>query len=411
VKVQTLRKIGLRRQALAAERALHNFLVESFAKPFISRQQRYCARSAAELTREVPIDKLAMTVAGHATVHGSAVTCLPAAQFLNTDRAGTPGRPTSTTSPPLVLSRLSDGLCMPDQIVLAHDQALSDSAAEWSIVDVSFTSAIDLGNHREIAQVSDDCFRLKRSVARVERLPGPYLYLDCQHRTHFGHFLVDVMSMTWAYQVAERHGFRPLKVLINAKVAPFMITLLETMGISRAAMVPVHRPVRCEQLLVATKSFLTLEYTSPTAIATWQQMRDALDSGRGPELIYFSRSQNRNRPLTNEAAVEDVFASRGFRIIHPERLPIREQVSLWANARLVAGTSGSNMFGLAFQRRLQRSLLINSPNLMQGSELMLQAGYGSETSLYIGRVEGTDPHAPWSVEIADLRRAVDRWMG
>ncbi len=299
---------------------------------------------------------------------------------------------------------------MPDQVILARDQGSSSSAGELSIVDASFTSIAERANHLEIMQVADGRFHIKRSVGSFERLTGVHLFLDCQHRAHFGHFLVDVMSMTWAYRAAQELGFRDLKVLTTRKLAPFMTPLLQGMGISSEAVVPLRRPVQCDKLLVATKCYSTQGYTSPVAIATWRRVRDALDTGRGPERVYFSRSRNLNRTLRNEADVERVFAARGFEIVHPQDQPIQQQLSLWANARLVAGPAGSNMFGLAFQRRLQQSLLINSPNLVQFSELFLQAGHDSTTTIYLGQAMGADPHAPWSVDTKDLERVVDEWL-
>jgi capsular polysaccharide biosynthesis protein len=189
-----------------------------------------------------------------------------------------------------------------------------------------------------------------------------------------------------------------------------MFPLLGAMGISREAIVPLRRPVCCARLLVADKCFLTQGYTSPAAVATWRRIRDALDRGAGPERIYVSRSRQAIRHLKNEGEVEAIFAARGFAIVHPEDLPIEQQVTLWANARLVAGSAGSNMFGLAFQRRLERVLQITSPNMVQFSELMMQAESANATTIYIGSAHGEDPHAPWSVDLADLAREVDRWL-
>jgi hypothetical protein len=55
-------------------------------------------------------------------------------------------------------------------------------------------------------------------------------------------------------------------------------------------------------------------------------------------------------------------------------------------------------------------LQINSPNLVQFSELMLQAESTGATTIYVGRAHGVDPHVQWSVDPADLEREVDRWL-
>ena len=418
------RNLSPRARWLALERALHNVAVETvFDKPPVSSRRRYRVRLAAALTPAVPAEEFATRASGHVAAYPAATLPLPRPHILGIDPArinfcgpfllpGTDEIPTDfpdvSASPALTLTSLPDALCMPDQIVLAREGA--GVAGEVFIVDASFSSAAERGNHREILRLDDDGFRIRRSAARFERLPGAHLFLDCYHRSHFGHFLVDVMSMAWAFDKARELGVSGLKVLTTAEPAPFIFPLLNAMGISREAIVPVRRPIQCERLLVADKCFLTQGYTSPTAVQTWRRIRDALDRGSGPERIYVSRSRQALRRLRNESAVEAIFAARGFAIVYPEDLPIEQQVTLWANARLVAGSAGSNMFGLAFQRRLERVLQINSPNLVQFSELMLQAESTSATTIYVGRAHGVDPHAPWSVDPADLEREVDRWL-
>lgn len=418
------RSLSPRARWLALERALHNATVETvFAKPVVSSRRRYRVRSAAALTPAVRAEEFAARAAGHLVAFPAAILPLPRPHVLGIDPArinfcgpfvlpGTDEIPTDfpavSASPALTLTSLPDVLCMPDQVVLAREGA--GPAGEVFIVDASFSSAAERGKHREIERLDDDGFRIRRSAPRVERLPGSYLFLDCYHRSHFGHFLVDVMSMAWAFDKARELGIERLKVLITAELAPFMFPLLSAMGIPHEAIVPLRRPIQCERLLVADKCFLTQGYTSPTAVHTWRRIRDALDRGTGPERIYVSRSRQALRRLRNESAVEAIFAARGFAIVYPEDLPIEQQVTLWANARLVAGSAGSNMFGLAFQRRLERVLQINSPNMVQFSELMMLADSTSAMTIYVGRAHGADPHAPWSVDPADLAREVDRWL-
>jgi capsular polysaccharide biosynthesis protein len=415
------RNVSPRARWLALERSLHNAAVEAaFAKPAVSARRHYCVRSAAALSQAVTAEEFATRASGHVTAFPAATLPLPRPQVRGIDPARVqfrgpfllPGSdqapadfPAESKSPPLMLTSLPDALCLPDQIVLARDDA-----GEVFIVDASFSSPPERGNHPEILRLDADAFRIRRSRAHSRRLPGCYLFLDCYHRSHFGHFLVDVMSMTWAFDKARQLGIEGLQVLTTAKPAPFMFELLRAMGISREAVVPLRRPMQCARLLVADKCFLTQGYTSPAALATWRRIRDALDRGAGPERIYVSRSRQAIRRLGNETTVEAIFAARGFAIVHPEDLPIEQQVTLWANARLVAGSAGSNMFGLAFQRRLERVLQITSPNMVQFSELMMLAESESAATIYIGRAHGEDPHAPWSVAPADLEREVDRWL-
>lgn len=54
--------------------------------------------------------------------------------------------------------------------------------------------------------------------------------------------------------------------------------------------------------------------------------------------------------LANVQAVEEMFASFGFRIIYPERLAIADQLSLYANCEILASVAGSGMHNCLFAR-------------------------------------------------------------
>jgi capsular polysaccharide biosynthesis protein len=407
----------------SAKRAGQNLMAEIVLPgKLVSRKSVYRARSASELTPRVSLDEFAKRRDVHVIAHPSATVPLKVPEvrgvapgelrfcgpFLFYPDVGKPpvGFPATVTSPPLTLARLSDVLCMPGQVALAHAGA-GDGRV---ILEASFNSYWERSVHFHIERLDEDTFRLQRSAANFKALPGRYLYLDSQHPRHYGHFLVDVLTLAWAYTFARDLGIDDLKVLTSGTVAPFAAPLLAAAGIPAEALVRLTRPVRCQEVLVASKAHVTQSYTSPTAVETWRKIRDALDSGAGPERVYISRSRHYNRRLRDEEAIEALFVSRGFALVHPQDLPIEDQITLWANARLVAGTAGSNMFGLAFQRRLERAFLINSPNMVQFSEVFLQAAHASETTFYIGRADTHDNHGPWYVDIADLEREIDRWL-
>ena len=87
-----------------------------------------------------------------------------------------------------------------------------------------------------------------------------------------------------------------------------------------------------------------------------------------------------------------------------------EQVTLFANARLISGIEGSNMFNLAFQKRMRKCFIIVSPNLIHFSSSFLQAGYVSKTSMYIGDCDTKGVHDSWDVDTVDLEKCVDAWI-
>lgn len=315
--------------------------------------------------------------------------------------------PRQVRSPDLTLTRLSDIICLPGQIALHYPQSAIKGPPKLLVESLSNQWQRD---SIHLNKIDTDTFSIRSDIHHVDFLPGKYLYLANMHSPHFGHLLVDILSMTWGYETALALGIKDLGVLVENHRDDYISAMLEACGIPRSSIFYIDHPVRCEEMLFASRSFFTQGWTTPTATETWKKVRDSLDQGSGPEKVYVSRSRTKNRVLMNELEVEDLFRRRGFFIVHPQNISVQQQVTLWANAQIIAGTAGSNMFGLAFQRRLHRSLVINSPNLLHFQEMFLQSGHECETSFYLGEASHSEIHGPWQVSLTDLEHHIDNWL-
>jgi len=64
--------------------------------------------------------------------------------------------------------------------------------------------------------------------------------------------------------------------------------------------------------------------------------------------LYFSRRGTSMRVMVDEAAVEAGLRRRGFRIVHPERLSVGEQIALVREAEVIAGPTGAALANALF---------------------------------------------------------------
>ncbi len=317
--------------------------------------------------------------------------------------------PSSCEFPNLNISRIEKVICCPGQIALLTDSLSNPSVSRSGILGPSLSDQWSRGSV-SVEKIDQDRFQLRTSIENPPELNGRFLYLDCMHGAHFGHFIVDILSMVWAFSFLRDFGFHDLKVLVSQPILPYMEDMLASHGIYPADITRIEQPFRCQEVFFATRSYFTQGYTSPTAIDTWKKVRDFFDSGNGIDRVYFSRRKNFNRSLTNEHLVEQIFRDHGFTIVYPEELKIDEQVNIWANARLIAGTAGSNMYGLAFQKKLRASFIVNSPNFIHLQEMFLQSGHDSKTDIYLGQSDNEDIHGEWFVAPDDLEFHLEDWM-
>ena len=79
-----------------------------------------------------------------------------------------------------------------------------------------------------------------------------------------------------------------------------------------------------------------------------------------PKRLYLSRKLvGRNRRLQNEDEVETLMQRLGFTLVHPEQLPLREQLTLFDGAEVVAGEYSSALHNTMFCRPGTRVISID----------------------------------------------------
>jgi len=64
--------------------------------------------------------------------------------------------------------------------------------------------------------------------------------------------------------------------------------------------------------------------------------------------LYLARRGGTQRVLVNRARIEAIAAEQGFAILHPEDLPLREQIAAFASADVIAGEYGSALHSAIF---------------------------------------------------------------
>ena len=318
-----------------------------------------------------------------------------------------PGLLDAVSHPALTITRLRGAVCVPGGIVLYRDVVLTESfSAPWEAV-----------RHRHLRAAADGWHLTADLAAAAGTVTEPVLYLDSEHLAWFGHVLLDVLTRAWAVDyVASFLGAGDIRIVCSRPLPAFARTLIEATGVAPERILAIDRPIRCEQLLVATKALQIQHYVAAPAVRLWAGIRNRLSPVLAQVVprLYVSRRLNPTRPLVEEAAIEALFVRHGFAVVHPERLDVALQVRLFAGARLIAGPSGSNMFNIAFQGRARAILLMASPLLVHYSEQFMHLGHaGAALDVVLGTTELADRgdvHAPWHLEPERLEPLVRDWV-
>lgn len=127
-------------------------------------------------------------------------------------------------------------------------------------------------------------------------------------------------------------------------------------------------------------------------------------------LIYITRPKGSLRPFVGASAVEGFFAALGFELLDCGAMSAREQVSLFAQARCIAGQSGAGLTNLVFAPPGCRVVVFqaNSPHSIFHYFANMGAAAGHHVYYAYGEAiyepGGHPGHAGFSLELQDVKR-------
>ncbi|GAN75977.1 glycosyltransferase family 61 protein [Acidisphaera rubrifaciens] len=255
---------------------------------------------------------------------------------------------------------------------------------------------------------------------RLHAVPGACIALAVPGHVIWGHWLVDLLPRLAALHAS---GFDPGRVtyLLPSNTPAWGDAWLGLLGIPAERILrydPLYDRIRAEQLLIPTLLRCNSRTTAPFAAAVrWLAATIAArhgDAPHGPARLFVSRAQSgrEHRRLTNRARIETLAAEAGFAIVHPDRLPLIDQVRLFAGARQIIGEYGSALHGTIFAPPGTVVAALRGDGSPVAGFLQSAIGHalGQPTGYVFGRT-GDDPLESFTVEEDAMRRCLDHVFG
>lgn len=229
---------------------------------------------------------------------------------------------------------------------------------QWSpVIDESNVAIDGFANERLKFNAVDPTspLLLNRAHRRAElRLPrelpvvtGPALLLGGVPE-YFGQ-TVEHLGML---AVAETLGVPPnLPLVVNDALTPFQLEQFALLGIAedRLIRVKADEPVRFERLWVATKPVdLQGRYWVDPLLPAWCRERFRVARAGAARKLYVSRGAGKRRRIANEAEVVERLAARGYEVVDPEPMSVRQQIELFSQASDIVAPLGAALTNMIF---------------------------------------------------------------
>lgn len=264
-----------------------------------------------------------------------------------------------------------------------------------------------------------------------DRIKGRHLFAEMIYG-HFGHAIVDMPARLWplattGLAIAALDGVIALPMLgVTRKgVMPrHTSTMIEAMGVPEDALSFVDRPVRVDRLIIARRAApycgrMDSAFNSVTHAAGRRLAAESDLGGDLPEQLYLSRSRLAEDPRggASLACLDDTFRELGFEVVHPQELPLPDQIALVRRAKHIAGPIGSQTHLCAFSDTPGLKLLSIGPDYFKlPINARILAGQGGAETHFLQscpRPEGPRHRAAWSFDpsaLPRLREAVESWI-
>jgi hypothetical protein len=181
-------------------------------------------------------------------------------------------------------------------------------------------------------------------------LTGRTLYLGpCMN--HYGHFITEGLSRYWKQDIGPVDHVVAYPFMHNGgtiQIEDFHRHLAGLLDVPIDRMASLRSQTVFDEIVVPEQLWVTNVHVNAHMRSVYERIRARHAGRKSSGRLILSRVASKR--LGNPLAVEEIFASFGFRVIYPERTPIAEQLALYANCEVLASLSGSGMHNCLFAR-------------------------------------------------------------
>jgi capsular polysaccharide biosynthesis protein len=184
--------------------------------------------------------------------------------------------------------------------------------------------------------------------ADAPTLPRATVFMAWGGLHNYGHFLIDCLP---ALLAAEQAGALASHPPVAPPLLPWQAELLTLLGLTPTV---IDAPVaQLGEAVFTTPMDHFLHAPGPPLDAVRERVLAAAaitDDPAAPRHLYISRLGSLKRVLVNEAELEAALEARGFTIVRPETLSVRDQIALFHRAETIVAPAGAALANVLFCR-------------------------------------------------------------
>ncbi|MBR2923189.1 MAG: glycosyltransferase family 61 protein [Alphaproteobacteria bacterium] len=166
---------------------------------------------------------------------------------------------------------------------------------------------------------------------------------------HFGHFLVEGLSRIWYWcEHADKNLHVAFLMPKNQPLFPQFWEFMDLIGIDKEKVHIIKKITKFKKVYIPYQSHILATSYNEKFTIPYKYISSKIPAKK-KEKYYISRSKFKGGTLClGEYLFENLYKQNGYKIIHPEKLSLKEQISVMKNASELAGISGTGMHMVLF---------------------------------------------------------------
>ncbi|MFV0626488.1 MAG: glycosyltransferase family 61 protein [Alphaproteobacteria bacterium] len=188
----------------------------------------------------------------------------------------------------------------------------------------------------------------------------------------FGHFLVETSSRLWYWL---EHKEENLEIIFiegkSKKTAPQVWEFLDLLGVPRNKVRILKEITQFKEIIVPTQSTVISTSYNDKFTEIFQNIAQKIEP-KNFEKVYLSRTKfKKGTPCFGEEIIEKTFKDNGYKIIYPERLSLKEQISYLNNAKEIAGLAGTALHLVLFAKPKTKVIALDRSDYVIEEQILI----------------------------------------
>ena len=183
---------------------------------------------------------------------------------------------------------------------------------------------------------------MRRRLHPARRRSGPHVVLVSQWAGSYFHWMLDTLPRL---ALLEESDVRELPLVVPADPGPAIGDTLRALGVPAERLAP-HDGMHLVYDELVFPSLVGATGHPPAWALQWLRERLVPRTAGHGRRLYVSRADATWRRVRNEDEIVAVLRERGFETVLPGRMPVADQLALFAEAEAVVGPHGAGLVNL-----------------------------------------------------------------